>query len=140
MAVTSWTFLLPRCSVKRVWSSFSRSAPPSLHSMTAWSILLNWSEKVSQFHVAPINAAFISVAWPLNKDCTFQARCFEEENISLEHQVAELRGGLNGGRDSISSISTATTSSLDVAAIRLRQERVGPAAFLAAALLPVQHI
>lgn len=58
VTVTNWTFLLPRCLVKKVWTSFTRSEPPSLPSMTVWSISLNWSVKVSQFHTAHIKAIF----------------------------------------------------------------------------------
>lgn len=132
MTVTSWTLQLPRRSAKRAWASFPRSAPPSLSSMTAWSVSLRWSEKFSRLHIAHISAVFISAVWSLNSHCTLQARCFEEENSSLERQVAELRERLNGRRGSVSSTSTAaqSDSSLDAVVIRLRRERVGPAALL----------
>lgn len=131
--MTSWTLQLPRRSAKRAWTSFPRSAPPSLSSMTAWSVSLKWSEKFSRLHIAQISAVFISAVWSLNTPCTFQARCFEEENSSLERQVAELRERLNGRRGSVSStssIAAQSDSSLDAVVIRLRRERVGPAAFL----------
>lgn len=42
VTVTSSTLWLPSRSTRKVWTGLSRTALPSLPSMTAWSGLLNW--------------------------------------------------------------------------------------------------
>lgn len=65
VTVISWTYRLPSRLAKRIWTSFPRSASPSLAWMIAWSVSLNWSGKMSQLHNAHISTA-ISVVRSVN--------------------------------------------------------------------------
>lgn len=50
VAVTYLTLQLPRHWTTKDWTIFSRSAPPSLPSITAWSALLSWWGQTSQIY------------------------------------------------------------------------------------------
>lgn len=62
----------------------------------------------------------------INSVCALQARCFEEENESLECQITELEEKLNNKRTSnATSIAVEPDYSMDAVVERLCKQRVG---------------